>query len=114
MPATSFSLSTALIPFAIGLAAIVVTAVLLFWNASAHKAYGGPETVVFARSPGKLIGGAAVIAICAFAAPFVGIDQNNGIFIGLIIVAAFALVWYLQFFLPSLTFYAADQTCLTR
>ncbi|HEY7779322.1 MAG TPA: hypothetical protein VIC85_03835 [Ktedonobacterales bacterium] len=111
---SSFSPSTALVPFAIGLGALVITAILLVWNASARRAYVGPETVIFSRSPGKLIGGAAVIAVCAFAAPFVGIDQNNGIFIGLLIVGAFAIVWYLQFLLPSLTFYAADHTGLTR
>jgi len=110
----SFSLSTALVPFALGVAIIVVTAVLLLWNASARNAYSGPEAVVFSRSPGKLIGGAAVLAACAFAAPFIGVDANSGAFLGLLFVALFALVWYAQFFLPTVTFYAADHTGLTK
>ena len=45
---SSFSPSTALVPFAIGLEALVITAILLVWNASARRAYVGPETVIFA------------------------------------------------------------------
>jgi hypothetical protein len=110
----TFSLQSALVPFAVGIVVLVLTGVLLAWDAAARGAYAAPETVMFRRSPTKLVGGAVVIAICAFAAPFVGVDANNGLFLGLLFVAFFALIWYGQFFAPSLAFYVADANGLTR
>jgi hypothetical protein len=110
----SFSLATALIPFALGVAIILVTVVLLMWNATARGAYGGPEAVFFSRSPAKVIGGALVLVACALAAPFVGVDMNSGAFLGLLLVALFAFVWYAQFLASTLVFYVADQSGLTK
>jgi hypothetical protein len=110
----SFSLATALVPFAVGVAFILVTAGLLMWNAAARSAYSGAEAVVFSRPPAKVIGGALVFVVCAFAAPFIGVDQNNGAFLGLLFVALFAFVWCAQFLASTLVFYVADQSGLTR
>ena len=114
MALATVSAQTALVPFAVGIVVLVLTGVLLAWDAAARGAYAAPETVMFRRSPTKLVGGAVVLAICAFAAPFVGIDSNNGLFLALLFLAFFALIWYGQFFAPSLTFYVADANGLTR
>jgi hypothetical protein len=110
----TFSLQSALVPFAVGIIVLVLTGVLLAWDTAARAAYTAPETVMFRRSPAKLVGGAVVLAICAFAAPLVGIDSNNGLFLALLFVAFFSLFWYGQFFVPSLAFYVADANGLTR
>jgi hypothetical protein len=114
MALASFSLEAALIPFALGVAILIVTVTLLLWNNAARRAHSGPETVVFSRSPVSLLSGALVLAICAIAAPFIGIDMNSGAFLGLLFVGAFAFVGYAQFLVPALTFYVADQTGLTK
>lgn len=110
----TFSLRIALAPFTVGVVVLLLTAALLVWNASARGGYTAPQTVIFSRSPVKLIGGAVVLAACAFAAPFVGIDANNGAFLVLAFVGFFALLWCGQFIGPTLTFYVADQHDLTR
>lgn len=114
MTLADFSLQTAIIPFAIGVVALVLAAGLVAWNASARGAYAGPETVIFNRSPAKLIGGAVVFALAVCAMPFVGIDSNNGAFLALVFVALFALVWCGQFLAPTLVFYVADHDGVTR
>lgn len=114
MTLATFSLQTALIPFVIGIVVLVLAVALVAWNASARGACSGPETVIFSRSPAKLLGGGVVFAVAVFAIPFVGIDSNNGIFLALFFVALFALVWCGQFLLPTLMFYVADHEGLSR
>jgi hypothetical protein len=105
---------TGLISVAVGVLAIIVTAVLLIWTRAARSAHAGDGVVVFCRGGGKLVGGAIVIALCAFAAPFIGFDGNNGLIWAVFLLAFFALIWWAQFLLPYLLFYVADQQALTR
>lgn len=114
MTFAAFSLQAALGPFAVGVAVLLLVAALLVWSARIRDSYTAPDTVIFARSPAKLIGGAVVVAVCAFAVAIVGIDPNNGAFLTLTIVGIFALIWCGQFLGPALIFYVADQQGLTR
>jgi hypothetical protein len=114
MSLADFSLQNALIPFAVGAAFLVLTAVLLAWSSSARAAYIGPETVIFARSPGKVIGGAVAIALIAAVIGVVGVGTDNTAFIVLLLFGFFAVVWWGQFLVPTLVFYVADASGLTR
>jgi len=105
---------TGLISIAVGVLALILTAVLLIWNRAARSAHAGDGVVVFCRGGGKLVGGAIVIALCAFAAPFIGFDGNNGFIWAVLLLAFFALIWWAQFLAPSLLFYVADQQALIR
>lgn len=104
-----------LIAIAVGVVMLALTAVLIFWTRAARAAARtGPETVLLCRGGGKLIGGAVVVALCAFAAPLVGFDVNGGAFIFLLLCAFFALIWWAQFLASFIVFYVADHTGLTR
>ena len=104
-----------LIAIAVGVVMLALTAVLIFWTRAARAAARtGPETVLLCRGGGKLIGGAVVVALCAFAAPLVGFDVNGGTFIFLLLCAFFALIWWAQFLASFIVFYVADHTGLTR
>jgi hypothetical protein len=111
MPALT---DTGLISITIGVVALILTAALLIWTRAARSAYMRDGVVVFGRGGGKLIGGAVVIALCAFAAPIIGFDGRGGLLWGVAIVAFFALIWWAQYLAPSLLFYVADQQALTR
>ena len=102
------------ISIAVGVLALIVTAVLLIWTRAARAAHRGAGVVVFCRGGGKLVGGAIVIALSAFAAPFIGLDGSNALTWVLFLVAFFALIWWAQYLAPSLLFYVADQQALTR
>jgi hypothetical protein len=103
-----------LVSIAVGLAALIGTAVLLLWTRSARAVYAGDGVVVFGRGGGKLIGGAIVIALSAVAAPFIGFDGSNGFIWVMLFIAFVALLWWAQCLAPSLLFYVADQQALTR
>jgi hypothetical protein len=103
-----------LISIVIGVLALILTAALLIWTRAARSARAGDGVVVFSTGGGKLVGGVIVIALYAFAAPFIGFDGNNGFIWLLVIVVFFALIWWAQFLAPSLLFYVADQQALTR
>ena len=111
MPALS---GPALPVFAVGALMLVVTAALLLVNRAARMAYTAPDTIVFARGPSKMIGGAVVVAACAFAAPFVGFDGENVAIWLLFLLAFFAFIWWCQYLGPALVFYVADSVGLTR
>lgn len=115
MPALAdAALAPALISAGVGVVLLALTAVLVLWTRSARAAHAGPETVVFCRGGAKLIGGAVVVALCAFAAPFVGFDGENVAIWLLFLLAFFALIWWGQFLAPFVVFYVADHNGLTR
>jgi hypothetical protein len=108
-------LAPALISIAVGVVMLALTAVFVFWTRAARAAaHTGPETVIFCRGGGKLIGGAVVVALCAFAAPLVGFDGENVAIWLLLLLAFFAVIWWAQFLAPFIVFYVADHTGLTR
>lgn len=115
MPAlANAALVPTLISVAIGVVMLAATAVLILWTRAARSAHTGAETAVFCRGGGKVIGGAAVVALCAFVAPLVGFDGENVVVWLLLLLAFFALVWWGQFLVPFVVFYVADHTGLTR
>ncbi len=108
-------LAPALISIAVGVVMLALTAALIFWTRSARAAARtGPETVIFCRGGGKLLGGAVIFAALLCAAPLTGFDVNGGAFIFLLLFAFFALLWWAQFLAPFLVFYVADHTELSR
>ncbi|HEV7128165.1 MAG TPA: hypothetical protein VGN32_12065 [Ktedonobacterales bacterium] len=110
-----FSVQTASVLLASAVGVVLVAAVLLVWATVARRAYSGPETVIFARSPLLFIIGALVTAVCIGGAAFVyDPSQQSGIFVGLILVGLFAVVLAGQFLMPALTFWVADHSGLTR
>lgn len=111
---TDAALVPTLISAAVAVVVLALTTVLVLWTHAARDAHAGPETVILGRGPGKLIGGAVVIALCAAAAPLIGFDGENAVIWLLFLLAFFALIWWGQFLAPAIVFYVADHTGLTR
>lgn len=103
-----------IVAVSIAAAVLAIAMLLLVWSAAARRAYSGPETVIFARSPWLVLVGAVIVAGCVAGLGFVDPQRDNGLFVALILVGLFALVFTGQFLAPALTFWVADHSGLTR
>jgi len=106
----SVSLYVASLPLALGAAVVVLTIVLLAWNASAIRGYTQPGAVVFSRKPWVVLVGGLVLIACAAATLFIAPDQSDILLLPVIFAALFWAGW-----MPStLLFWMADESGLTR
>lgn len=105
---------TALIMVGIGLALPLLTVLLLAGSAAARAGHQGPEVVLFTRSWRKPLALSVVFLLLLGASPFVGVDSNNAAFVWLLLLAFFALLFWLQFTIQALVFWVADLSGLSR